>query len=59
VTAEKERKAAEKARKLAEAKFKDVNTALQAIQDICADDRVSDSEARAKIALIAEGNINA
>ena len=55
--AEKEKKAAEKARKLAEAKFKSASAALQAIQDICADDRVSDYEARTKIALIAEANI--
>lgn len=57
IAAEKEKKAAEKARKLAESKFKDVSTALQAIQDICDDDRVSDSEARAKIAVIAEANL--
>lgn len=57
IAAEKEKKAAEKARKLAEAKFKSASVALQAIQDICADDRVSDYEARTKIALIAEANI--
>jgi hypothetical protein len=55
--AEVERKAAEKARKLAESKFKDVATALQAIQDICADDRVSDLDARGKISVICEANI--
>ena len=58
IAAEKEKKAAEKARKLAEAKFKSASVALQAIQDICADDRVSDYEARTKIALIAEANIS-
>lgn len=57
VAAEKEKKAAEKARKLAESKFKSVSEALQAIQDICADDRVTDSDARAKIAVIAEANL--
>jgi hypothetical protein len=54
LASEKERKAAEKARKLAEAKCKDAETALQKIQDICADDRVSDADARSQIGLIAE-----
>lgn len=57
ILSENNRLAAEKARNLAEAKFKDAATALQAIQDICADNRISDSDARAKIALIAEGNL--
>ena len=54
LAAEKERKAAEKARKLAEAKCANAETALQKIQDICADDRVSDADARSQIGLIAE-----
>lgn len=56
-TAERERKAAEKAKKLAEKKFKSLSDTLQAIQDICADDRKTDSEAREEISLICEANI--
>jgi hypothetical protein len=54
---ERKAKAEAKARKLAEAKCADATTAFRKILAVCEDQSISDVEARAQIAIIAEGNI--
>ncbi len=57
VEAEKERKAAEKKAKLAEARCKDAETALVKILNVCRDETITDSDARAQVSLIAEASL--